>query len=124
MSGTVVERPGPLSYKVKVDGGIVRRHIDQVRGDQRTRANESMAEKEFAPDALEDEVEQGLQEQAVPERMATPEPEAARSEQPHPEVATEPVMTPGSPDPVIAEPSRRYPQRDRRPPDRLGVGEC
>ena len=80
MTGTVVERPGPLSYKVKVDGGIARRHIDQVRGDQRTRETESIVENEFEPDTMEDKVEEDVQEQAVPERLTTLEPETARSE--------------------------------------------
>ena len=46
----------------------MRRHIDQVRGDQRTRETESIVENEFEPDTVEDKVEEDIQEQSVPER--------------------------------------------------------
>ena len=29
--GVVSERTGPVSYKIKIDGGFIRRHIDQIR---------------------------------------------------------------------------------------------
>ena len=29
--GTIQEKTGPLSYKVRINGGVVRRHVDQIR---------------------------------------------------------------------------------------------
>ena len=30
LKGVIVEKTGPLSYKVRIEGGIIRRHIDQL----------------------------------------------------------------------------------------------
>ena len=31
LCGVLSERTGPVSYKIKINGGVIRRHIDQVR---------------------------------------------------------------------------------------------
>ena len=31
LCGVMSERTGPVSYKIKIDGGVIRRHIDQIR---------------------------------------------------------------------------------------------
>ena len=36
MKGVVLERKGPLSYRVEVEEGVVRRHVDQIRRDARS----------------------------------------------------------------------------------------
>ena len=30
MKGIISEKTGPVSYKVKIDGGVIRRHVDQL----------------------------------------------------------------------------------------------
>ena len=30
LCGAISERTGPVSYKIKIDGGVIRRHIDQI----------------------------------------------------------------------------------------------
>ena len=39
LRGIVSEKTGPVSYKVKIDGGIIRRHVDQIRSDANTGEN-------------------------------------------------------------------------------------
>ena len=31
LCGVISERTGPVSHKIKIDGGVIRRHIDQIR---------------------------------------------------------------------------------------------
>ena len=38
-----MERKGPLSYLVEIEGGVVRRHIDQIRKDARSVVEERTA---------------------------------------------------------------------------------
>ena len=30
LKGIISEKTGPVSYKVKIDGGVIRRHVDQL----------------------------------------------------------------------------------------------
>ena len=40
VAGVVQEKTGPLSYKVHINGGCIRRHIDQMRRDDRKAVNQ------------------------------------------------------------------------------------
>ena len=35
VSGVIAEKTGPVSYKVQIHGGIIRRHVDQIKKDHR-----------------------------------------------------------------------------------------
>ena len=39
LSGTVVEKTGPVSYKIEIGGGWVKRHVDQIQRDMRKTMN-------------------------------------------------------------------------------------
>ena len=104
--GTVMERIGPVSYKVDVRGKVRRRHVDQLlgtgaRGASPTSDDTAIADLPPVPE-LHMEPQGGIRE---PSPLADVGPS-----EPSPE---ESVNSP--PTPVV----NRYPRRDRRPPDRL-----
>ena len=85
VAGTVAEKTGPVSYKVKINGGQLRRHVDQMKLDNRTRDVPSHVDFEVAAphldypprqaegpvgDELQAPVSGGeLSEEAVPEEV-------------------------------------------------------
>ena len=44
VAGTIHQKTGPLSYKVQINGGFIRRHVDQIKRDHR---------KETMPESVE-----------------------------------------------------------------------
>ena len=79
MSGTVVNKTGPVSTRVQLDGGsVVQRHQDRVRA----------CEKEAVADTIASEVLEATP-MAISVPVATPEPDASsdntRSSQDTPE---------------------------------------
>ena len=110
MPGLVVDRKGPLSYVIQLDSGMLwRRHIDQlrlgpdhvVRGGSGT---ETLAEEPLViedDDAVTDDSHSALDPDS--EQTAS----AHTSENP-----TAPAVSPST------SPVRRYPTRERRPPER------
>ena len=35
LAGVVIEKTGPVSYKIQVEGGWIKRHVDQMKKDSR-----------------------------------------------------------------------------------------
>ena len=118
LSGTVVKRSGPVSYKVNVDGKVMRRHLDQMRSSDRAISLFRHPVKESAlsdlsralnveslsePSAHADNVNEGI---SPVQAEASEEFESSASCS----------MT----DPLIR---RRYPNRRRHQPDRYGFGD-
>ena len=93
--GVVVKVTGPLSYHVKIAGGVLRRHVDQLTSDTRSEGRVEMEE----PVADENEIRQpeevviqpnAPQEAAVPPRDELSRfPNAGAEEQPPPSSAEE-----------------------------------
>ena len=100
--GRVLKKLGPVTYSVDVgDGRIWKRHIDQLT--ERFGARDT---PESPRDALNDD--DGFQYPAQPEPECEPEP-----------------VREAEPARVVPPPQRRvYPQRDRRPPERLVLIRC
>ena len=94
MPGTVLSVLGPVTYHVEVEKGkVLKRHVDHMR--ERMVINEGRAPTQPDPSAIQDNFD-------YPALSPTPAPGAA-------------ITAPGD------VPPRRYPDRDRRPPERLMV---
>ena len=92
MPGTVLSALGPVTYHVEVEKGkVLKRHVDHLR--ERMVINEGRAPTQPDTSAIQDNFD-------YPALSPTPAPGAA-------------VTAPGD------VPPRRYPDRDRRPPQRL-----
>ena len=92
MPGTVLSALGPVTYHVEVEKGkVLKRHVDHLR--ERMVINEGRAPTQPNTSAIQDNFD-------YPALSPTPAPGAA-------------VTAPGD------VPPRRYPDRDRRPPQRL-----
>ena len=103
--GTIIQETGPLSARVQLeDGMIVRRHHDQLI----SRTTEPLCTSPTA-------------QRAGPRYVGSVVPEVAVPDVNSPEVTCGdlgPPTTPDDPSLVPATPMRRYPVRDRRPPQR------
>ena len=103
----VSEQTGPVSYKVILEGShiVCRRHVDQIRP------------KYDGPGPvipLDLESEGGDQPEEESEGLDT------RQDDSHsPPTPLAPIANTASPDRMATTAERRYPLRDRRPPDRL-----
>ena len=92
MPGTIKTQSGPVSYQIELeDGQIVRRHIDHIR--LRSCSASSNEDTPFRDRDKNFEFFDSLPS------FQTPEAESDEAEE--------------------RQPTRRYPLRDRRPPDRL-----
>ena len=92
MPGTIKTQSGPVSYQIELeDGQIVRRHIDHIR--LRSCSASSNEDTPFR------DCDQNFEFFDSLPSFQTPEAESAEAEE--------------------RQPTRRYPLRDRRPPDRL-----
>ena len=61
LKGVIQEVTGPLSYKVKINGGVIRRHVDQL-------VRHNLREKRNVPDANELVEEEGsIYERCLPQ---------------------------------------------------------
>ncbi|CAH3029824.1 unnamed protein product, partial [Porites evermanni] len=103
--GTIIQETGPLSARVELeDGMVVRRHLDQLI---------SCTTEPLCPSPTAQRASHSNEGSVVPE-VAVPDVDS-------PEVTCgefEPPTTPEDPSLVPATPERRYPVRDRRPPQR------
>ncbi len=101
--GTVVNKSGPVSYRIRTDSGmVVRRHVDHV-----TKRLDPTTQPEPDSTNTDPDSDTGFDDYpALPIPPATPERQASAPDSPrYPQRERRP------PD--------RYPQRERRPPDRL-----
>ena len=103
--GTIIQETGPLSVRVELeDGMVVRRHHDQLI---------SRTTQPLCPSPTAQRAGHSNEGSVVPE--------VAVSDVHSPEVTCgelEPPTTPEDPSLFPATPVRRYPVRDRRPPQR------
>ena len=115
MSGVIVERPGPLTYRIRldVDHRVIQRHQDQVRLKTDTGDTDNSAGIGDQVDRSSFTTPMVLPAQPVqsPVVTTTVVPESEGPQTPPVTVATPPVQTLPTP--------RRYPQRDRKPPEYL-----
>ena len=89
--GVIVSSTGPVSYTIKLeDGRVVRRHIDHVR-------DRSTPESSASPPTSDPIEDFGF----------------------FPVLSADTSAPPSRQEPQPEEPARRYPQRDRHPPERL-----
>ena len=96
LPGTVVQKLGPLTYSVQLDTGMLwRRHIDQLRliSDKSVKENSTDLEHCVSPTPVN-----------VP-----------NTDQPQQDISPSPQNSPDRP----TAPERRYPTRDRNPPQRF-----
>ena len=93
LRGVILDQTGPISYRVSVNDQIWRRHIDQLRSS--VPSNTGSSSSRDSVDAFPDE---------CPFRE-------------HPDSITETV--PSVPEPCTDQEEPRYPQRERRPTQRL-----
>ena len=124
--GTIHSRTGPMAYKVKVQNGIWRRHVDQILASRKEIADD------FAMPDLQTPLQQPSPELYAPPPPPTQAPESPAS--PPPTQQTPPPPTPAQTSTTTQKPlqtsvpvppspestvTRRYPARDRKPPERL-----
>ena len=103
----VLEQTGPVSYKVVLEGShiVCRRHVDQIRP-------KYDGQTPVRPLDLDSEIEDRTEEES--EGV-----EIQQDDIHSPPAPAAPVTSRASPDHVATNTERRYPLRDRRPPDRL-----
>ena len=120
LQGTVIERKGPLSYLVQLASGTVwRRHVDHM-----LESVDSPLEETVTPEPVTPELEE-LPRLPLSPSTPVPSPTVPVAEQPA--ISTNKASTPEHA-PEIADhhqpesvqtPPRRYPQRQRHPPERF-----
>ena len=98
MTGTITERTGPVSYRVQVNDQIWRRHTNQLLSSEST-ITETVPE---VPETLPSV--EPRPEMSAPEKVPTTDLRPTESHESSPTPAT---------------PPKRYPKRNRKPPDRL-----
>ena len=116
LPATVVQKTGPVSFKVQLDDTTIhRRHQDQIR----KRLDAPVPENDATTQ------ENGLETMSssltrIPEHIFVPD---LYPQEPGDSVASPPAtpMNTSSPEQeeIVTSPSRRYPVRDRQPPQRL-----
>ena len=123
MKGVVSERMGPVSYKVRIEGGVIRRHIDQLVKNALPKVSENLDK------SLLTEQEERLVKDTGNDREIGSLPPASRQLPPVSE-ETAPIPTEVVPDAPIASPTStntdvsldvvsRRSTRDRQPPPYL-----
>ena len=123
MKGVVSERMGPVSYKVRIEGGVIRRHIDQLVKNALPKVSENLDK------SLLTEQEERLVNGTGNDREMGPLPPASR-QLPSVSEETAPVPSEVVPDTPIASPASknsdvpldvvpRRSTRDRQPPPYL-----
>ena len=116
VAGVILEKTGPVSYKVQINGGIIRRHVDQLRMDGRT--EDVKRDTCEAPTVLE-HVPESQSDRARHESSPVEDPSADTVAPDGPSELAEAVQSEAaSPPRSIA---RDRPRRDVQPPDRLGI---
>ena len=114
--GQIVERSGPVSFMVKCsNGNLVRRHQDQLRHRTATCTNESVT-VQSSPDVWID-VSPDVNSQAEPD--AGPDVSSDQSESSSSELLSESSSQRVSSNSNEMNVKKRYPRRERHPPDRF-----
>jgi hypothetical protein len=99
INGIIVKKLGPVTYWVEMaNGRLVKRHMDQLR--------EGIKQQEIINIPSEDT---SIQDNHMPEEYPTPA---------DPDIAGLPIEPMPPAQTVIPQPTRRYPERVHRPPDR------
>ena len=115
LPGRVIKCTGPVSSRVEVEGGFqVRRHFDQIRKRQPEEQGEVGPADIMLPSDLPRVPLQQAEQASSP--RAPPADTAAKSSTASPSSETAQLEEPEQPSTI---PARRYPLRDRRPPERL-----
>jgi len=102
LTGTIVERTGPVSYRVQVNDQIWRRHTDQLLSSQ-------VSVPEVVPEPLESQLTAEL-----PRKEAVESPPQTQSDQ-----APEEPTVQQSETTIQPQEQKQYPKRIRKPPDRF-----
>ncbi|XP_057692513.1 uncharacterized protein K02A2.6-like [Corythoichthys intestinalis] len=124
---TIIAQTGPVSYTVQTADGVWRRHVDQLLGTPDTTPELSIdcddassviiPEMSSLPDVSEIPEMSSLPDVSNPNNPAVIVSNSTNA-QTEPEPVSEPVSTSGKSEVTV---ERRYPTRDRRPPDRLDL---
>ena len=123
LPGRIVERTGPVSFKVELEGeGLIwRRHQDLIRKRHVSEIPYSLVDLELPEDDSKD--------LEFPERdsknLSEPEvePEVVPEVIPTPEVRPTAQLEAPSPEPNEQTSASRYPKRLRKPPERYQAGQ-
>ena len=135
--GVIIERTGPVSYLVEMSNGMIwKRHIDQIRGhndelsevplsttpyivsigtEQHQPYVDSPSQHDLESPSQHDLEPPSQPNQEPPANQHDPVPQEVQSSDYDVEDHVQEVQEP------IQEPERRYPQRVRKPPDRLNL---
>ena len=119
LPGRIVERTGPVSFKVELEGeGLIwRRHQDLIR-------KRHVSEIPYSPVDIE-LPEDDSKDLEFPERDSKnlSEPEVVPEVIPTPEVRPTAQLEAPSPEPNEQTSASRYPKRLRKPPERYQAGQ-
>ena len=122
LPGTIIERTGPVSYRVQVGDQLWRRHTDQLLSSLITPAGSSVEKSQVATDM--DSMTSPAPERSVGDlpvsQPVIPQAGTAQSSSDGTVTPSTTVvnMPPGT-ESGLTSPRKRYPRRQRRPPDRL-----
>jgi len=110
--GTVIKPVGPVSYEVRVDGRVMKRHVDHMLCGEASFTTPSEPEMDSPPTST-----------SPVHPPASPSPVKSEPITPYQTPVSSPAMksTPGQPSPTTEEPERRVSNRSRRPPVRLNM---
>ena len=119
LSGTIVEKTGPVSYKVQVRDQVWRRHTDQLLSSQLSPTDNTAGESQVTETDSENPlvVERPVRDLSV----SLPEDTTDLSST-EPQVTSDaiPTVTPTeTTSNTTSPPRKKYPTRQRRPPERL-----
>ena len=111
LPGTVFKRIGPVTYLVKVKNGCWKRHVDQLLGSCRQGLDEQVEDTDLF-EAVAGQETNPEAEAEITGTESSDEPSCSTGED-------QDASTTGSTEGTSTMPEPRYPQRLRRPPDRL-----
>ena len=123
LSGTVVKRSGPVSYKVNVDGKVMRRHLDQMRSSDRAISLSRHPVEESAVSDLSRALNVEWLSDGLPNEPSAHADNVNEGMSPVQAEASEEFESPASSsvtDPLIR---KWYPTRWWHQPDRYGFGD-
>ena len=114
--GKILEKMGPVSYQVVVQGQTWKRHIDQLLANQEGGSKEAVPpSEEMIVPALEENQSPGEPEEESPPSIVTSPNQDAQAETQLPESAAVPLDTAMATEATMPTTPKRYPQRQRAP---------
>ena len=123
LSGTVVKRSGPVSYKVNVDGKVMRRHLDQMRSSDRAISlSRHPVEESTVPD-LSRALNVGSPSEGLPNEPSAHADNVNEGMSPVQAKASEESENPASCSIADSLIRRQYPTRRQHQPDQYGFGD-